>query len=303
MRTRAIGFSLVELVVVIAIIGILAALLLPALSRLQESARRAECANNLRQMGHSFMMFASESKGHYYPPRFVPYDQSYDPDMGCWSSFDGAALYPEYLSDLTVIFCPSEADDVFVQSTGKKPENMLHSVDPGWMDAPGENPVSGKSTWAKTPDVAYVYWGYLVDPKWVMTADDSRAIGSLLDSNDASPPTLNCISRWQDLETILPSVQETVQVLRLHEGVERFLTQDIDSPAESAMASSDVPVLWDTFRPEGNVYDMYEINHVKGSNVLFMDGHVEFVAYPQPDGGRGWMLSKVCLNDGSASFP
>jgi prepilin-type N-terminal cleavage/methylation domain-containing protein len=52
------AFTLVELLVVVAIIGILIALLLPAISRARESARNTECKNNLRQFGTGLHIFA-----------------------------------------------------------------------------------------------------------------------------------------------------------------------------------------------------------------------------------------------------
>jgi prepilin-type N-terminal cleavage/methylation domain-containing protein len=64
------GFTLVELLVVISIIGILIALLLPAIQRARTAAQRAECANNLKQLGFAALHFASSQ--NYLPSSIRP---------------------------------------------------------------------------------------------------------------------------------------------------------------------------------------------------------------------------------------
>ena len=53
-------FTLLELLIVVSIIAILAAMLLPTLSKAREKARAAECGNNLQQIGHAFQFYVND---------------------------------------------------------------------------------------------------------------------------------------------------------------------------------------------------------------------------------------------------
>ena len=101
------GFTLLELSFVIAFIGILAAILLPALARSREAARRASCQNNLIQLGISLRCYAGEHD------RALP-----------WSggNNNAQALYDFMGKDVAnplVFLCPSDAQDTdFVDDNG-----------------------------------------------------------------------------------------------------------------------------------------------------------------------------------------
>ncbi len=71
---KRVGFTLIELLVVVAIIALLVAILLPALGRARENARRGSCASNLRQVGSALNQYAAENRDVF--PR-VPFTRTW----------------------------------------------------------------------------------------------------------------------------------------------------------------------------------------------------------------------------------
>jgi len=117
-RARNFGhpaFTLVELLVVIAIVAILASVILPALARSKDSARRIQCINNIRQLGLASLLYWEDNGGQTFTYRGA-YTNGGDIFWFGWlergseseRAFDitQGALYP-YLETRSLAICPS----------------------------------------------------------------------------------------------------------------------------------------------------------------------------------------------------
>ena len=168
---------------------------------------------------------------------------------------------------------------------------------------------------------------------WIITDSASNLNVSANNSGSAYPGIFtthwgsnpqNATRRWNmrntDVTFNMPAVADggtgtSASIRRLKEGIERFMITDINNPAGGAQAQSNIAVMWDQAWGEGGggsqgyvapgaITNASDFNHLPGgSNVLYMDGHVEFMRHPQPNTSKGWPVGEFAFSDRHGTFP
>ena len=183
-RAAQAGFTIVELLVSISIIGLLVALILPAVQSSRETARRIDCTSRLRQIGIAVESYTTEWR---YFPRGVSWKYELLPHLDLRTIYDvGFPEYPDSTrstflrrdttqSLIPAYLCPSDGVDPLVSGSGSA--NYAACYGSGVLDF-GYNGLF--NNWIDDPNSTYKYKEQPVRPAHVTDGLSNTALASEL---------------------------------------------------------------------------------------------------------------------------
>ena len=252
-QTRA-GFTLVELLVVIAIIALLAAIIFPTFGKARESARRASCLSNSRQVVCAFMGYLQD-----YDDTMPLAASNETPDsvVATWHMW--TTRVQPYVRNSNIMFCPSGG--------ARLAENV--------KDSPRDWPL-------------FVQYGMNVDYMNKPSSDCSDF--NVLPDQFGPPTTLAAINQPAETIMLTENGQDGGRDANIGTAITYspagFSATTTDTCSYGGWGSN--PGLWYPDGPATSSTGMFLARHFNGGNIVFCDSHVKWMRPEAVAAGTDW---------------